>query len=352
MDVKDILDKYGTGTYQKTKYNQRSIKSVTYKFELEDVAKFNEIYLALKNSDMHTIKRTPSGGIAKGHSYHNYYAWDISESTTGLRLTAIIDGCTYCFRIGAFNSKDNKLEPWKAWNKFVDKCNEFGLDLDSYAISVEEGWEWKSKIPEPYIQTFYDHKTLFNCHHIDFHNSYPAGLVNTHPEFYDVVNFFYKNRKAHPEYKDVLNITVGKMQSKKSPKWAHLSYDAITDNNKRLEELTAILTLTGRKIVAFNTDGIWYQGDIYHGEGEGKLLGQWENDHKNCTFRSKSKGAYQYIETDEDGIDRVHTVLRGSTKLDIVKPRDQWGWGEIYNTDAEIIHWKFDEDEGVIIKNE
>ena len=344
MDIKEVLDKYGTPVNQKTKYNQYSTHSVIYNFKPDEVEKFNEIYLTLKNSDMHKITRTKSGGIAKGHHYHNYYAWDISKSTTGLRITAIIDGCTYCFKIGAFTAKDSSLPSWKAWNMFNDKCNELNINLEDYAISEEEGWKWKEKIPKPYIQTFYDDQTLDNCHHIDFHNSYPSGLVNTHPEFYDVVNYFYTNRKTNPEYKDVLNITVGKMQSKSNPKWAHLSYDAITDNNNRIKELTAILTITGRKIVGFNTDGIWYQGDIYHGPGEGKNLGEWENDHINCIFRSKSKGAYQFIEDN-----KVHTVLRGYTHLDRVVKRDDWKWGDIYNTDANILNWKFDKDKGVIV---
>ena len=36
-----------------------------------------------------------------------------------------------------------------------------------------------------------NHPGLTNVHHIDFHNSYPAGLVNTHPEFKDVITFLY-----------------------------------------------------------------------------------------------------------------------------------------------------------------
>ena len=97
-----------------------------------------------------------------------------------------------------------------------------------------------------------------------------------------------------------------------------------------------------------------YSGDMDFGlfDGTGEFIfdtgavytGEWENDHTNCIFRSKSKGAYQFIEDN-----KVHTVLRGYTHLDRVVKRDDWKWGDIYNTDANILNWKFDKDKGVIV---
>ena len=63
-----------------------------------------------------------------------------------------------------------------------------------------------------------------------------------------------------------------------------------------MRELAKQLKDSGRMVLAYNTDGIWYCGEIYHGEGEGNGLGQWSNDHTNCTIRFKSAGSYEYIE--------------------------------------------------------
>ena len=79
-------------------------------------------------------------------------------------------------------------------------------------------------------------------------------------------------------------------------RWAHLSRDAIKDNNDRVKKLAETLEKKGRMVLSFNTDGIWYKGPVYHGEGEGDGLGEWHNDHVNCKFRAKSSGSYEFIE--------------------------------------------------------
>ena len=118
-------------------------------------------------------------------------------------------------------------------------------------------------------------------------------------------------------------------------KYAHLSRDAITDNNNRIIKLSDELSSQGRVILSYNTDGIWYQGEIYHGNGEGHDLGQWENDHINCQFRMKSDGSYEFIENG-----KYYPVVRGYTRLDRIKPRTEWVWGDIYQ--AGIITFSID----------
>ena len=134
------------------------------------------------------------------------------------------------------------------------------------------------------------------------------------------------------------------MQSAKNGRtaeWAHLAKDAIEDNNIRVATLAKKLQVAGREVLGFNTDGIWYRGEIYHGKGEGDNLGEWSNDHKNCILRSKSNGAYEFI---EDGVYNV--VLRGQSTRDLVEPdRDKWTWGDIYK--GTVIGFKYNELEGV-----
>ena len=132
---------------------------------------------------------------------------------------------------------------------------------------------------------------------------------------------------------EIGKFTIGYMQSK----YCHyslskLSRDAIKVNNNKIRKLSEDLIKSGRTILLYNTDGIWYTGDIYHGENEGPDLGQWRNDHTDCILRIKSAGAYEFIE------DKVyHPVVRGYTNLDKLKDRSQWEWGDIFNA-TEVIY--------------
>jgi hypothetical protein len=108
-------------------------------------------------------------------------------------------------------------------------------------------------------------------------------------------------------------------------------------------ELSEKLEKSGRKILGYNTDGIWYQGEIYHAFGEGSALGEWENDHCNCLFRSKSDGAYEFI---EDG--KYHPVVRGATRLDSIMDRENWKWGDIYTASEFTILYKWDDEVGYV----
>ena len=48
----------------------------------------------------------------------------------------------------------------------------------------------------------------------------------------------------------------------------------MANTNRRIRGLTEALRENGNTILAYNTDGIWYVGDIYHGPGEGDQAGQ------------------------------------------------------------------------------
>lgn len=350
IETKEFLAENLHGIFQGSAPNQYGASPIF--LEPNDVNQefFNSIYFKLKASDLNKLERTPSGSIKKGPRYYNnLYAWDLRKSSLGLMITVCIGGFIHVVKYGNFKgTKTPELFPNVAFNMFVDECKKVGIDLDSYKI--KNGQEVKAEIERPLIKMYMTDteksKGLTNVHHIDFHNSYPAGLANTHPEFKPVIEKLYKFRKVMPEYKFVLNDTIGWMQSWAPEKgrfasWAHLSRDAIKDNNQRIIELTGRLILSGRTIIGHNTDGIWYQGEIYHGEGEGPELGQWENDHVNCTFRAKSDGAYEFI---EDG--QYHAVVRGTTTLDAIEPdRTKWHWGDIFKQHTKQFY--FDEERGI-----
>ena len=179
-----------------------------------------------------------------------------------------------------------------------------------------------------------------------------AGIAEYEPKLEPVINKIYKERKINPVNKDILTRTYGFMQSEwcrvninnkvYSYAFAHLSKAAMEVNNRKIDYLLDELELSGRKILATNTDGIWYTGELYHDEHEGTKLGQWKHDHKNCMIRFKSKGSYEY---EEDG--KYHAVVRGLTKLDKIKPREKWEWGDIYKEGSEIAMFTFDYKEGI-----
>ena len=347
FEIKDFLESKLEGIYQGAKLNQYNTKPLVLAATPENAEIFNEIYNFITKTDMNILERAPGGSIRKGPKYlRNLYAYDIRRSSLGVMLTISLDGYLRVIKFGLFKKEEAPdIYPTQAFKQFTDKCLEYGIDLEQYAI--ENGPEVKAQTEKAYVNMTVAHKEtdkgLTRVNHIDFHSSYPAGLANTHPEFRPVMEYFYNIRKEDPAAKFLMNAGIGYMCTEKfgfGARFAHLRKDAIEDNNRRIEELRLRLILSGRTIIGHNTDGIWYQGDIYHGAGEGPGLGQWENDHTNCKFRAKSDGSYEFI---ENGV--YYPVQRGTTTLDAIKPREEWVWGDIYK--AGIIGWKFDDKRGI-----
>ncbi len=351
-----ILNHYKSATWT-DKPNSLKIPVTRFVYNDSDVDKFNRIYeLIQQEKNFKQIVRTPSGGISfditKDLKLSDlFYMWDIRQLNSTFEIT-IIDITEGMWRIQITNGRPaNKLNAQvlsgrKAYFMFIAMLKRNNIDLKQYAI--ENGQQVHSEIEKPIISSphelLYRNKTFTGVNHIDFRNSYPAGLVNTHPEFKPTIEYLYKHRNRNPEYKDILNFTIGFFHSKMVGwKYANLAKDAIKDSNDRVRELAARLEKAGCLILLFNTDGIWYKGEPYHGDGEGPDLGQWRNDHINCKFRFKSIGAYEFIENG-----RYFPVLRGYTKLDDIKPREAWEWGDIYRSDAEVKTYKFIEGEGIL----
>ena len=319
--------------------NYLLIPVTVFNINKEGAEQFNKIYSWLKKQDLYQIERTASGGIKSG-PHRKRPAWDVKKSKTCIELTVLMEGSAWRIQFRA--ELKEGMSGRKAFTKFKRILSKRGIDLDSYAIA--NGKEVKEQIERPLIgakrKIFYDH--IFNkVHHIDFHSSYAGGLANTHPEFREVLEELYSKRDEKKEYKDILNFSIGFMQSISGcgARWAHLSRDAIADNNKRIKNLAEMLEKKGRMVLSFNTDGIWYKGAIYHGEGEGDGLGQWHNDHVNCQFRAKSSGSYEFIEKG-----KYYPVVRGISNIS----KKSWKWGDIYSKKADLVLFKFDDDKGVI----
>lgn len=346
----------------KIEKNYYNIPVTAFPFTRENVILFNKIVSWLYTSAFYSIVRTKSGGISTTKSNFRLPCYDIRNRAIGLEIT-ILSNVYGCMRLQWRNSKGDLFEGEKmsingkkAFYKFKEICLKYGIDLDNYKendkdkaaynkFCIEKAKiDFASKEIEEKFLTGDNGKplTVSKMFHIDFHSSYMSGLVNTHPEFKEVVNYIYSKRKEkNTYYKAVLNMTQGYMQSDLCGlKWAHLSKDMISDNNRRIERLTKMLQAHNFLPVLYNTDGIWYfspSGEPYHGDGEGEGIGCWENDHFNCQFRAKSRGCYEFIENDS-----YHAVVRGLTKYDIINPdRTKWKWGDIFKAEAEIIEFRF-----------
>ena len=327
-------------TKSSAKINYLLIPVSVFDITEEGAKEFNKIYLWLKQQNLYKLERTSSGGIKSG-PHRKRPAWDIKVNRICVELTVIMEGCAW--RIQFRTKLPEKMSGRKAFTAFRRLLLKRGIDLEKYAI--ENGPEVKETIEKPLIgakrDIFYDY-TFEKVNHIDFHSSFAGGLANTHPEFREVLTEIYQKREEKEENKNILNFSIGFMQSISgcNARWAHLSRDAIKDNNDRVKNLAKELEKKGRIVISFNTDGIWYKGAVYHGEGEGESLGEWHNDHTNCTFRAKSAGSYEFI---EGGV--YHAVVRGINN-DL---KTDWSWGDIYQKKAEPQLFSFTEEGGIVI---
>lgn len=337
FDLDRFLEENGVGCLRNA--NKLKIPVVAFNCDDEGAKAFNKVYREALKRKWNMITRTPSGGISISKTNFKPPMWDVQANNAGIEITIVE---YYMLRIQfrfvkTATGEKVKIFGYQSWIKWRDICEKFGINMDDFAIA--DGAE-KKKGMEKALIAIEDEavvgETLEGCHHLDFHSSHMAGLANTHPEFIKPVQYCYTMRKINEIYKSVLTNTWGYMQSisQCGARWAHLSADALADNNKRVRDMARRLKESGRKILLYNTDGIWYQGEIYHGDGEGKELGQWENDHIDCRLRIKSKGAYEFI---EDG--KYYPVVRGMTRWDKVKPRSEWEWGDIFRKESVVIEY-------------
>lgn len=229
----------------------------------------------------------------------------------------------------------------QAFEEFTKNCKKHGVKLTDFAendrVKAEANKNSIEKVRIEMIKAFRGIE-LQGVNHLDLNSSYLSGMCVAYPQLRPAIEWMYEHRKDNVNLKSVMVASAGYFQSEWCKyKYAHLAAAGIAWNNRQIERLTQALVDSGRIIVGYNTDGIWYKGPVYHDEFEGSGLCRWKNDHKNCKFRAKSNGAYEFI--DEDGV--YKPIVRGSTMLDKTKPRDQWQWGDIFREDARIVDFKW-----------
>lgn len=346
--------------YVRPREDRQKMKTVNiplYRVEptFETVEWFNAIYQEVIGDPKWTCgEMTKSGGICKKKDKFKIPLYMVDTShKSAITLHLVMHWGSFRILIGTNPHEKGAVTGREAFLTFVNCCKKYGINLEDYAI--DNGAYVKEQIESPRIELAkerYLNVVYEDAHHLDLNSSYMTGIAQAFPELYPPIKEIYDKRKEDPKNKSVLTNTFGFCQSKwcningKHYALAHLSKAAIEYNNRVIDELTDKLKKSGRRVIAYNTDGIWYDGEIYHDETEGTDLGQWKNDHTNCTLRFKSAGAYEYI----DG-DTYYPVVRGITNLDKIKPRSEWKWGDIFTDDAELLLWKYQENIGIVTVN-
>lgn len=354
MDARRILERYESSPAVE-RANQMDIPVTAFPMTPKGAEEFNQIYRLLLSMNLPKIQRGPSGGIRTARSVNRGECWDVRRISSCVEITALLDEGFFRFQFRSEgDQKGFKIYGRTAFVEFSRRLLADGVDITLYQI--DNGPEVKSTI-SPGVKRmcrpgYAD--VIWTCpvYHVDFHSSFPAGLAKTHPEFSKTIERIYAERND-PGKKDmnkaILNLSIGYMQSIGCCKarWAHLSKDAIHDNNARVFDMHDRLIRNQYTPILINVDGIWYADELgrgpYHGEGEGYELGMWSTDHATTQFRAKSAAAYEYV---EDG--RYRAVMSGRSNLDRVKDRSEWEWGDIYRKLARPIEFSFVEGEGVV----
>lgn len=304
---------------------------VRYYNELYELGEINRTFI---KSQSHGIS------IAKDAIKHNINCYEVFNTNAMHEIIIVnYDGST---RIQYWHGMHTKLDDdisrisgSNAFKYFTEELAKDGIDIKKYYI--DNGREVKESIPKPLIgctnKLFYD-KTFDNCHHLDINQAYPYAMTLMIPEWTQTIQRLYEKRKTSAKYKAILNYSYGYFQAKHwGAKLAHISKFCVQHTIDALMSWTSIIEANNGTVLGYNTDGIWYQGELLNiPDDTQKRLGGVKYDHKNCTLRFKSDGAYEFIENG-----KYYPVLRGSTNLDTWKPRDLWQWGDIYKAVVKLL---------------
>ena len=311
------------------------------------VGTFNHMYQYVLKHKYHELDRTKSGGISIAEDKITAFDYAITIKQCDnyiVYMDLIIHNINgWCRLKPSTAPKASSLSGHKSYIMMKKEFAKDGINLDNYAIN--NGYEIKKTINKPSISLYrdeYANKTFEHVHHLDLNSAYPAGIVNSYPELGVTIQRIFEKRKTNKDLKLALDSSIGYMQSKYCKyKYAELSKAGINWCRSQVDNMCEYLWENDRQIILTNTDGIWYSGEPL--DLNETKLGGWKTDHRNCKLRAKSAGCYEYIENGE-----YHPVVRGFTRLDKIKTRDKWSWGDIYQEQAEVVFYNFNKERGLI----
>ena len=333
-----------------------------YDVSLDEINREYNYWLSYKPNLVYNKNLTYSGQLSKAN--FNYGVWYILNNQFFKLFVSCVDAedipCAYQLRF-RINDTDfgREISGRDSFQRFRAELKRDGVDIENFAIS--NGKELKSAIDfgNPVIQfnESIKDKVIDNVHHVDMASAYMYFAGIYHPEWEKTIRRIYDLRKSDSIYKHILTHACGFFQSQYCILNGHgyaladVASFAIRNTAIAVKKMAKELTNYGFKILAFNTDGVWFHGDlkllpqeIFEKFTQKKEIGKFSIDHKNCTIRFKSVGAYEYMENG-----KYTPVVRGLTRYDRAGlARDNWKWGYIYTPEGEQVEvYKFERNTGL-----
>lgn len=376
----EALERIRTIQWDEADRNLLNIPTTWLEPKQDDVELFNALYYSTMAYP--DLQMTQSGGISKNCLKFRYYqrVIDIEPGSIGLYVVEPDQCYKLVFRdayLKESEGDDQALSGGFAFGMFRRRLTKAaGRDILA-ENAICNGKEVKKTIPAPDIRMNAEFKDVIVKHafHVDLNSAYMSGISKSFGNlgdgiFQEVVNDIYEHRHdgtASTKYnKAIFNCAQGYMQSRfcilpvagtgrqYGYSLSHFSKAGIVDCKKRLSEIIELYQALGCKLVGTNTDGAWLApptDDPLNLErmqsvpGYGIHLGQFRIDHWDCVLRYRSKGAYEYMENEI-----YHPKVRGQTRLDFIRPRKEWSWGDIYQEDAEPIRYVFTKELGINLR--
>ena len=359
--LKEFVEAYGLTDslwHFRLPINKLDFPRLSLKANDEGMRILNELIAVLDKEKVSRrgLSRTKSGGICQASKP----GYDVDKTKSGIELLFMdfIGEHIRGFRV-SFSSmaavNELGVTGRGSFFKMKEEFLKDGVDLEKYA--VENGKEIKETITKPLIEMGLGVQagvTYHHVNHIDLHSAYPSGLCRRYPEMLPTCKRIYENRKRSDQDKKLklqMDAAIGYFQSQycrinhHGYSLAPLAKTGVHWCKNTIYEIAKELTDQHKQILLYNTDGIWYvddEGD-FRSEWIGEGLGKAGIDHKDCTLRIKSKGAYEYI---ENGI--YTPVVRGVPK----SKSEKWTWGGIFTPEATVFEYTFDERTFRIIRRE
>lgn len=257
--------------------------------------------------------KTNSGGIstAQQHRYTNLSTYECRRERSYVEIVVqclLDEDESFCGRIQHWfgesllsENDQKKMCGAKAFNILKKEFETDHIYLEDYYIT--NGKEIKKTIPSPLIKIEnknYIDLTLEHCYHIDLRSAYPYAMTIYYPEWSDTIKRLYSQRKFDRIKKDVLNMAYGWFQCRYfGYKLADVSKFCVEHTIKRLLELKQeLIEKYDAAVIAYNTDGIWFQTNNSNiiNDYKGVELGDAHIDHIASKLRFKSPGSYEFIE--------------------------------------------------------
>lgn len=349
LDLLNYLQQYRKSDFSlDRKPDVKKMRTQNCCLTIHSAVEFEAIKEALQKYFPNRIEFTKSNSIKMARNYTIMQGWGIrytAKKHPELIILSFVGQWRIQYR-GAHSPKEYGKQSWRELN---NECKKAGISLKEIAVDgtfEELKHKKKQEVPKPRIEVLdgaFSDIELPNVHHVDIHSAHPYYIAKKFPQLEPVINKWYNLR--HDEVigekmkQRLVNISGYSQSEHCGFKYYKMAQAAIEGTNSRIEEIIAELKQHGRLPLLVNTDGVWYQGEVYHFQDEGPNLGQLHTDHTNCTLRIKSAGAYEYI---EDG--KYNVAMRGKYSFELVKPREQWQWGDIYQA-GHLFDWTFNDQE-------